>query len=54
MLLERGADPNVVDSDECTPLHIACGTGGHRCISILIKYGGNVNVKSKTGSTPLH
>jgi ankyrin repeat protein len=35
-------------------LAIACGTGGVKCIDILIRYGANLNSLSESGSTPLH
>jgi ankyrin repeat protein len=52
--LERGANPNTLDITQLSPLAIACGTGGLKCISILIKYGAEVNSQSESGSTPLH
>ena len=39
MLLEKGANPNSLDNNNVTPLHTACGTGGARCIDMLIQYG---------------
>lgn len=37
-----------------SPLAIACGTGGVKCIDLLVKYGADLNSKSCSGSTPLH
>lgn len=54
MLLEKGADPNVLDIDDCSPLNIACGTGGSKCIDILMKYGANINHTNINGYSPLH
>ena len=42
-MLDKGADPNSPDYDGCTPLHIACGTGGNNCIDLLIQYGAKIN-----------
>ena len=33
---------------------IACGTGGSKCIDLLVKFGADLNSKSESGSTPLH
>jgi ankyrin repeat protein len=54
MLLERGANPNTKDITQLSPLAIACGTGGVRCIEILVRFGADLNSQSESGSTPLH
>lgn len=54
MLLERGANPNTKDISLLSPLAIACGTGGVKCIDILVKFGADLNSQSESGSTPLH
>lgn len=36
------------------PLGTACGTGGDRCIDMLIEHGGDINHQDSEGSTPLH
>lgn len=54
MLLEKGADPNVLDIDNCAPLNIACGTGGTKCIDILMEFGAELNSPNVNGYTPLH
>lgn len=54
MLLARGSNPNILDITQLSPLAIACGTGGHKSIPILIKYGAILNSLSNNGSTPLH
>ena len=43
LLLERGANVNKLDVDHQSPLTIACGTGGARCIDVLVKYGADIN-----------
>ena len=43
LLLEAGANPNLEDRDGLSPLGIACGTGGSRCIDLLMKYNANIN-----------
>lgn len=76
ILIDHGADLNLIDSDDSSPLHIATSEGNSKRISqilkqkietlsflclghgeivkILIDHGANVNIKSSTGSTPLH
>lgn len=43
MLLEKGANPNILDITLLSPMAIACGTGGVRCIDLLVKYGADIN-----------
>ena len=64
-LLEHGADPNIQDSRNYTPLHLAvlqlkrtkCNTDGYiRCTDIircLIKHHANVHIKSNYGTSAL-
>ena len=42
-LLNLGADPNVVDYDKRTPLHIACKEGNIEIINLLLKYNSNID-----------
>jgi hypothetical protein len=42
-LLEKGAEVDALDIYETTPLGCACGTGGARCIEMLIAAGANIN-----------
>jgi hypothetical protein len=59
LLLDYGADPNMQDYDEYTPLHSLCfGTitdiERHKNImKILLKYGANPNIQNKMKWTPL-
>ena len=43
LLLEYGADPNIVKSDGCSPLWIAASKGYSECVQILIKYDANID-----------
>ena len=59
LLLEKGADPNVVDRENgCTPLHyVASGSEEGKdyktVAELLISHGTNVNAKNWEGKTPL-
>jgi hypothetical protein len=52
-LLERGADPNRVDSLFGTPLHAAAGAGEVELLQLLVERGGDVNGRDARGQTPL-
>ncbi|TWW55201.1 26S proteasome non-ATPase regulatory subunit 10 26S proteasome regulatory subunit p28 [Takifugu flavidus] len=54
MLLENGADPNVTDKLESTPLHRASAKGNYRLIQLLLKQGASTNIQDSQGNTPLH
>lgn len=57
LLLELGANVNVIDEDGVTPLHIAASLEGDNkeLINLLIKYGASIKAKTVTlGHTPLH
>lgn len=53
ILLERGANPNVIDNHGLTPLMMACSRGGTRASELalmLIDYGCDVAVRRKKDS----
>ncbi|XP_043944581.1 death-associated protein kinase 1-like [Protopterus annectens] len=53
-LLEKGADPDVQNSEGDTPLHLAASKR-YECISrLLLEYKANVELKNKNGNTSLH
>jgi hypothetical protein len=52
-LLDRGADPNVVDPLFGTPLHVATGAGNVDLLRLLIDRGGKVSIVNRQGQTPL-
>ncbi|CAB0044487.1 unnamed protein product [Trichogramma brassicae] len=61
ILLERGADPNLVNAEGSTPLHIMCQkTEGYKLVEIFFEIVDDigkpvwVNVPDKKGNTPLH
>ena len=68
MLLERRAEPDVLDTTNATPLHHVCTAGiksvksvhnmtaKERCrvVALLLKYGANPNLQDDHYNTPLH
>ncbi len=52
-LLKAGAKVSGMDSQNCTPLHIAAKFDNVRAAEILIKEGAKVMPKDKEGKTPL-
>eukprot|EP01038_Epipyxis_sp_PR26KG_P005277 gene5277-7332_t len=54
-LLQKGANPNVVDQIGWTPLHCACSSArSYEICKLLIRYGAIVNVRDNDGETPLY
>ena len=53
-LLAQGADPNVRDEDQRTPLHQAVLGGSVGLVGLLIESGADLNAKDSHGFTPLH
>ena len=53
MLLDKGANPNVVERSGLTPLHLAAGKGKRTRVELLINHGANVNIRDRDGKTPL-
>ena len=52
LLLEIGADPNICDNDDSTPLHHASSKGLLEAARLLLSYGAKVDVKDGEGKTP--
>lgn len=55
-LLESGADPNEVDNEGRTALHVTAEEGQTSLLQDLIRHGVNINLdeRDKDGRTPLH
>ncbi|XP_023723518.1 ankyrin repeat and SOCS box protein 3 isoform X3 [Cryptotermes secundus] len=54
MLLDCGADVNLGDNENHTPLHEACRNGRLSVAKILVAAGANVNEMNYNSCTPLH
>ena len=54
ILIEAGADLNMIDSRGATPLGTACFEGQTTVLMLLINAGADVNLTGDTGETPLH
>jgi ankyrin repeat protein len=53
MLLQGGANINLVLDSGASALYIAAQRGHEDCMSLLIRFGANVNASTKNGATPL-
>ena len=51
-LLSHGANPNVKNSIEWTPLHLAAGYGFVEIAKLLLSYNANPYIKGRRGYTP--
>ena len=54
ILLENGADTNIKDDREYSPLHIASFDGHTGILRLLLRYKHDINVCNKQGNTLLH
>lgn len=52
-LLDRGADPEAVDSGGNTALHLAVHEGTPEIVEVLLQQGVNINARRTDGLTPL-
>ncbi|KAI2808806.1 Ankyrin repeat [Blomia tropicalis] len=57
LLLEHGANPNIVDHNGSSPLHLASWTGDYEVVNMLIttvNQKADINLKNKDNETALH
>lgn len=54
MIIENGANVNIIDKDGATPLHHASYMGNQKIVDLLLKNNAKVDPKDDEGSTPLH
>ena len=52
-MLERGADPNIYNDEQITPLRVAAAKGFAEICEILIQYGADVEVEDIDGYSAL-
>jgi ankyrin repeat protein len=52
--LDHGVNPNIKNTNDETPLHLAAAFHRTKVVKFLLDSGANVHVKNKSGSTPLH
>ncbi len=53
ILIEAGADINIGDNENNTPLHIASWFGSFETVKLLIDNGADLRVKTQKGNYPL-
>ncbi|GLV44472.1 Ankyrin [Carabus blaptoides fortunei] len=53
-LLKHGADPNIVNNEDISPLHLACSGVNINVVKLLLAHGANINWQDFNGYTPLH
>jgi len=53
LLLEKKANPTVVDSSNCSGVHYAAAYGRKEMLAYLVSAGGDINGKNTQGQTPL-
>ncbi|KAJ6697888.1 POTASSIUM CHANNEL AKT1 [Salix purpurea] len=52
-LLKQGSDPNELDDNGRTALHIAASKGNEHCVTLLLEYGADPNIKDSEGIVPV-
>mmetsp|Transcript_31254 Transcript_31254/g.87645 ORF Transcript_31254/g.87645 Transcript_31254/m.87645 type:complete len:704 (+) Transcript_31254:67-2178(+) len=52
-MLDNGADPNAMDYDKRTALHLASSEGHLYCVELLLDSGADLNASDRWANTPL-
>jgi ankyrin repeat protein len=50
VLLQHGANPNIMDPEGFTPLYMAAASRSPECVSVLLKHGADPNCITRHGS----
>ena len=53
VLLENGADPNIVDKNLYSPLMVASIRNNYEIVKLLVEHGAKLNLKNRGGETAL-
>ncbi|QRM15951.1 ankyrin repeat protein [Penguinpox virus 2] len=53
LLLDKGANPNTINGNRSTPLHVAASTYSLNIVDILLSYDVVIDAKDNKGDTPL-
>nr|XP_043633868.1 potassium channel SKOR-like [Erigeron canadensis] len=53
-ILSNGIDPNSIDYDFRTPLHVATSQGSYLIAKLLVEAGASVQLKDRWGNTPIN
>lgn len=54
MLVQHGANPNIGNADQRSPLHEAACNGHTKVVAILLTAGASIGMQDRGGDTPLH
>jgi len=54
ILINLGANINIIDNNEQTPMHYAVMSNSLETVKFLIKKKADINMQDNTGNTPLH
>src|SRR5690606_23128996 len=52
LLIEAGAEVNIIQTGNLTPLHAAAENGNIEMLIVLLENGANVGIKNDNGETP--
>ena len=53
LLVTHGANVNVLNKEQCSPLHIGSRRGDYNTVELLVNNGAAINVRNNDGCTPL-